>query len=537
MCRYHLFRTLPLSAALLFLIQCLPVSGTNILWITAEDLSPRFSFYGDSTVVTPNLDRLAREGVVYDRAFATYGVCAPSRHTLIMGMYPTTTGAGAMRTWKRTSAIKDITDPELLNIPVYEATPPPEARCFTEYLREAGYFCTNNAKNDYQFQPPISAWDENGRGAHWRNRPKPEMPFFSVFNFEVTHESRIHQPPSPAITDPWDVVVPPYYPDLETVRKDMAHHYDNIAVLDQQIGALLKQLEEDGLLEETIIFFFGDHGDGLPRAKRWVYDSGIQVPLLIRYPQDENRTGRNSALVSFIDFAPTVLSIAGVDVPEHMQGQAFLGKQKVEDREYIYAFRDRMDPAFETIRAVRDHQFKYIRNYRPELPYIGFIPYRDRMAMMQEILRLAGENKLGRDQWQFYSQAKPLEELYDTKSDPHEIHNLAADPAYFAVLQRMRTEHEAFQQRYPDLGLLPESELIKRLWPPDGKQPTTPSPEILRENGRITLSCPAAGASIVYRFGERGRWLLYSDPIEDQSTRIQVRAGRLGWKPSEIVTR
>ncbi|MEL6945522.1 MAG: sulfatase-like hydrolase/transferase, partial [Bacteroidota bacterium] len=174
----------------------------NILWITAEDISPRFSFYGDSTIQTPSLEKLANDGVVYDRAFATYGVCAPSRHSLIMGMYPTSTGAGAMRTWKRTSAINEISDPDLLNIPLYEATPPTGAKCFTEYLRAAGYYCTNNHKTDYQFSPPITAWDESSNNAHWRNRPDKDMPFFSVFNFNVTHESSIHQPKFPAVTNP-----------------------------------------------------------------------------------------------------------------------------------------------------------------------------------------------------------------------------------------------------------------------------------------------------------------------------------------------
>ena len=534
---FNLLKIIRRATVIFFAIYLHPGFATNILWITAEDLSPRFSFYGDPTVATPNLDRLAQEGLVYDRAFATYGVCAPSRHTLIMGMYPSATGAGAMRTWKRTSAIKDITDPDLLNIPVYEATPPPEARCFTEYLRAAGYFCTNNAKNDYQFRPPLSAWDENGGEAHWRNRPDPDMPFFSVFNFGVTHESQIHRPPSPEITDPARVPVPPYYPDTETVRRDIAHHYDNIAVLDQQIGELLQELEEDGLLEETIIFFFGDHGDGLPRAKRWVYDSGIRVPLVVRLPGQQRRTGRVGALVSFIDFAPTVLSVAGIAVPEHMQGKAFLGDQETSGRSFIYAFRDRMDPAFETIRAVRDHRFKYIRNYRPELPYIGFIPYRDRMAMMQEILQLAAAGKLEPAHWQFSARAKPLEELYDTETDPHEIYNLAANPDYFSELARLRAAHDAFQERFPDLGLLPEDTLIMRLWPPDGRQPTTPDPKVERKDGRIIMTCAAAGASIIYRFAQQGRWLLYHEPIADRPGKLEAKANRLGWKPSAVVVR
>ncbi|MCB0687067.1 MAG: sulfatase-like hydrolase/transferase [Saprospiraceae bacterium] len=507
----------------------------NILWITAEDLSPRLACYGDSLAHTPNLNELAREGVVYTRAFSTYGVCAPSRHSIIMGMYPSSTGAGAMRTHVRTSAIKDITDPELLNIPVYEATPPVGAKCFTEYLRQAGYYCTNNSKTDYQFKPPLTAWDESNQTAHWRNRPDPDMPFFSVFNFEVTHESKIHNPPSPSVISPQDVLVPPYYPDTETVRNDIAHHYDNIVALDHQIGELLNQLKDDGLLDNTIIFFYGDHGDGLPRAKRWVYDSGIQIPLIIRFPDQKLAGSKNNELVSFVDFAPTILSLCQVKIPDHMEGQAFLGSGKSEERKYIYAFRDRMDPAFETIRAVRDKRFKYIRNYRPELPYIGFIPYRDRMLMMKEINKMIENGSLKKDQWQFYSKHKPLEELYDTKNDPHEIHNLASDPDYLDTLYTLRSALEDFQLSHIDLGMMPETELIKILWPPNGIQPKTDAPEIKITDGLINISCTSEGASIAYREQNSDHWKLYTRPFPPKKgTTYESQAIRLGWLPSDV---
>ena len=520
-----------------FYFQLLSGQTKNILWITAEDLSPRFSFYGDSTVATPNLDRLAAEGQVYSNAFATYGVCAPSRHSIIMGMYPTTTGAGAMRTWKRTSAIDDITDTALLNIPVYEATPPPEAKCFSEYLRSAGYYCTNNFKTDYQFRTPFTAWDENSPTAHWRNRPNAAMPFFSVFNFEVTHESKIHHPPSPERVDPSVIDVPPYYPDTKTVRRDIAHHYDNIIALDSQIAVILDQLEEDGLIDETIIFFFGDHGDGLPRAKRWVYDSGIRIPLIVRHP--DGRKGEVDELVSFVDFAPTMLSICQIPIPSHMQGQAFLGPQKASaPRQYIYAFRDRMDPAPETIRAVRDKRFKYIRNYRPDLPYLGFIPYRDRMAMMKEILTLKDASLLGPNQWQLADTSKPIEELYDLRNDPHEIHNLAADAAHPETLKRLRAANDAFQDRFTDLGMIPEGELIKHLWPPNGDQPKTETPEISIREDMLYIECKTNGASIGYQINEMGPWLLYSDPIPADGIQIiSAKAIRLGYQPSGMVTR
>ena len=525
------------------LIACFLLSGQiltaqqpmNILWITVEDMSPRLGCYGDGTVPTPNIDRLAREGVRYTRAFATYGVCAPSRHSLIMGMYPSSTGAMAMRTWKRTSAIADITDTALLNIPVYEATPPPNAHCFTEYLRAAGFYCTNNSKTDYQFQPPITAWDESSNKAHYRHRPDQEQAFFAVFNNTKTHESQIHNPTAPEVTDPQQVVVPPYYPDTESVRTDIAHHYDNIHEMDKWVGQLLDELEADGLLDNTIIFFFGDHGDGLPRAKRWVYDSGIQVPLIVRWPDGRQAGTIQDELVSFIDFAPTVLSLAGLPVPEHMEGQAFLGPQKTEDRKYIYAFRDRMDPAPEYKRAVRDKRFKYIRNYRPDLPYIGFIPYRDRMLMMQEIIELDKQGKLGPDQWQFHAKSKPLEELYDTQVDPHEIHNLAGNPLYLDKLDELRRAHEAFVDRFGDLGQLTEGELIRHLWGPSGVQPVTAAPTMKKQAEKITLSSDSEGASIAYRWQGEDRWELYVEPIPNRAGKtLEAQAIRLGWEKSEV---
>lgn len=508
----------------------------NILWITCEDMSPRLACYGDRTVSTPHLDRLASESVRYTHAFGTYGVCAPNRHTLITGMYPTSTGGMAMRTYRRTSALHLIKDPALLAIPTYEATPPDGVKCFSEYLRSAGYYCTNNAKTDYQFRNIPTAWDESSSQAHWRNRPKSETPFFAVFNSGITHESKIFKQTSPQVVDPASISLPPYYPDTPIVRRDLTRQYDNIARLDAWVGDLLKQLEEDGLAKNTIVFFFSDHGDGLPRMKRWVYDSGIHVPLLIRFPERKDTPAVNDELVSFVDFAPTVLSLAGLDIPDYMQGQPFLGRQKAEDRKYIYAARDRMDPAPETIRAVRDKQFKYIRNYRPDLPYIGFIPFRDQQEIMQEILRIDKEGKLGADQWQFWADKKPLEELYDTLADPHEICNLASQPEYFEKLSELRDAHERWTQETNDLGRMPEQDLIRHLWPPDGKQPTTATPSVKVSDGYVSIQCETAGASI--GFSQRGHknWSLYSKPFQLQpGTQFQVQAFRIGWKPSKKV--
>lgn len=514
----------------------------NILWITVEDMSPHLPSFGDSTVSTPNIDRLAKEGIRYSNFYSVSGVCAPSRAALITGMYPTTIGAMHMRTMQRTAAIDKITDPELLAIPTYEAVPPAEAKCFTEYLRKEEYYCTNNSKTDYQFATPITAWDESSDKAHWRNGPE-EKPFFAVFNFTVTHESRVwERKDEPLRVDPDKVPVPPYYPDSPIIRNDIARNYDNIIEMDKQVGELMQQLEEDGLLDSTIIFFYSDHGSGLPRAKRWVYDSGLKAPLIIRFPDRKGEGTVDDQLISFVDMAPTMLSLLEIPIPDYMQGQAFLGPQKaVEPREYVYAARDRMDPATETIRAVRDADFKYIKNYRSNEPWVKFIPYRDQMDLMQELLRIGkekGSDLPSSQQW-IIAQNKPDEELYDTGKDPHEINNLAAEPAYTSKLEELRKAHEDWKEKTKDMGHIPETELIKQLWPPNGIQPITEKPQLKvvedrEDEMKIQLSSATEGASIAFRTDTTSLWSLYADPlILPIGSTVYARAIRLGFKESE----
>ncbi len=523
-------------------------SRPNILWITCEDLTPHFGCYGDRTVPTPNIDRLAREGVLYTHAFATTAVCGPSRHALITGMYPTSTYALHMRNHTRTSALDEIKDPETrayaTNRPLYEAVPPPEVRCLTEYLRLAGYYCSNNVKEDYQFHAPATSWDDSSREAHWRNR-REGQPFFSVFNYTVTHESGVFgDGRSPKVVDPENVPVPPYYPDTPTVRKDIAKYYDNVIVLDKQVGQLLGQLEEDGLLDSTIVFFYSDHGDGLPRSKRWVYDSGTRIPFIVRHPDKKEAGSKSDRLVSFVDFMPTVLSLAGVEVPEHVHGIPFLGDQVGEPREYVYLHRDRNGENRETIRAVRGERFRYVRNYRPNEPYIKPLAYRDRQAIMQELNRMIEQGTPAKNQWQFTARAKPLEEFYDTHTDPFEIHNLASDPQYFETMSEMRQALDAWIEMCDDPLDMPEDELVRtRVYPPDGEQPTTASPTIRVERAsqgkvRLTINCPTEGASIGFRVkgDDSDRWRVYDGPVELEATgEIEVVAHRIGYKPGEWV--
>ena len=528
----------------------------NILWITCEDISPHLSCYGDKTVPTPNLDRLAREGVLYSHAFATTAVCGPSRQALITGMYPTSTYALHMRNHTRTSALKEIKDPDLREFattrPLYEAVPPVQVRCLTEYLRLAGYYCSNNSKEDYQFLTPVTVWDESSHQAHWRKR-RPGQPFFAVFNYEETHESGVFgQGRFPKVVDPRDVPVPPYYPDTPTVRADLAKHYDNIAALDKQVGGLLGQLEEDNLLEDTIIFFFGDHGDGLPRSKRWVYDSGTRVPLIVRHPYQKNAGSKSDRLVSFVDFGPTVLSLAGVKVPDYVHGVPFLGPQAGEPRKYVYFHRDRNGENCETIRAIRDQRYRYIRNFRPDEPYIKPLSYRDRQAIMQELNCAIEQGTLTDDQWQFWAQAKPLEEFYDTLTDPFEIHNLASDPNHFSQMAQMRRALQEWIELCRDPLNMPEDELVRtRVYPPDGQQPTTMDPNVKLEplpklKARLTITCATEGASIGFRSKSiKGKkpsgsgkmpWTVYNGPVVVEATApIEVVAHRIGFKPSKRV--
>jgi arylsulfatase A-like enzyme len=435
------------------------VRPPNILWITCEDISPNLGCYGDPYAVTPNLDRLARQAVRYTSAFAPIGVCAPARSCLITGMYPPSIGTHHMRC---------------------TGTLPNFVRCFPEYLRQAGYYCSNNVKTDYNFPPPPSAWDESSRNAHWRNRAAGQ-PFFSVFNFTSCHESQIRLPEDEYQKrtahftpqqrhDPAKALVPPYHPDAPEVRRDWARYADMITYMDGQVGDLLAQLVEDGLADETIVFFYSDHGAGMPRSKRWLYDSSLRVPLLIRFPEKYRNLApggpgsTTERLVSFVDFGPTVLSLAGVPIPRHMQGRAFLGDQQAEPRRYIFGFRDRMDERYDMLRCVRDPRYKYIRNFMPHLPYFGhqYLSYMYQMPTMQVWQRLADEGKLSGPPALFMAESKPTEELYDTEADPYEINNLADSPDHQAVLQRLRGALRDWMAGNLDLGLLPEPDLRTR---------------------------------------------------------------------------
>jgi len=442
----------------------------NILWITAEDMSPALGCYGDEYATTPNLDALAEESVVYTNAFAASPVCSPSRSCLITGMQPVSMATHQMRS---------------------ELPLPTGVHGFPTYLREAGYFTTNNVKTDYNTADHErlirESWDESSPSAHWRDERRAEgQPFFAVFNDMTSHQSRTMVWPyevfvehvqsrlSPEqIHDPETVPLPPYYPDTPVTRRAMARFYDCVTVMDQNTGRILDQLEEDGLAEDTIVFFYSDHGSGMPRHKRLLFDSGMRVALMVRFPQkyrhlaDGEPGTRTDRLVSFVDFPATTLHLAGLGIPPYMQGKIFLGQDPDPPRDYVYGSRDRVDEVHEMARSVRDKQYLYIRNYLPYLSHNQPSVFSDLGAIRDELTRLARPGNLTNltpAQRDYAGPTKPAEALYDVQADPHQIHNLLEgelSPERAEALQRMRSAYRRLRGELGDPGALPESEVWK----------------------------------------------------------------------------
>lgn len=414
-----------------------PEELPNILWITSEDNSPFMGAYGDDYADTPNLDRLADAGIVYENAYATTPVCAPSRFTLITGTYANRMGTENMRS-------------------VYPI--PENIRFYPAYLKDLGYHTTNNVKKDYNTIDQPEVWDESSNEAHYSDRAEGQ-PFFHIRNFTTTHESRLHDPIDTLIHDPADAPVPPYHPNTETVRRDWAHYYDQMTRMDEQVGQVLDELEESGEAENTIIFYYGDHGGALPGAKRFMNQRGLRVPLIVYIPPkyehlkpEENRTDR---LVSFVDFPATLLSLVGIEPPKFMDGKPFLGEYESEPREYIHMYRGRMDERYDLSRAVRGQDFLYIRNYMPQRVYGQYLNYLWRAPTMQVWEEEYRAGNLNEIQSKFF-EPKPAEELYLISEDPWSVNNLADDSAYEEDLQRLREANSEWIRDINDLGFIPE---------------------------------------------------------------------------------
>ena len=456
-----------LKLALLFfsfpLSPLLALQKPNILWITAEDMSSSLGCYGDSDAITPNIDQFANESVRYTHAFASAPVCSPSRSCLIQGCLPPSMGTQHMRS----------------GFPL-----PNNFKGFPTLLRQRGYYTTNNVKTDYNsgnYQQIIdSSWNDSSSSAHWRNRSEVKKPFFSIFNLMTSHQSRsmvwteekfitevqskLHKN---EIHHPKRISLPPYYPDTPIVRKTVARFHDCVTAMDKEVGNILDQLKKDGLEENTIVFFFSDHGSGMPRHKRALLDSGMHVPLLVRFPKKwqhlaERKPGQTSKeLVTFVDFGPTILNLTGTQVPSYMQGKAFLGTGLTEKRTYVYGHRDRVDEVRDFARSVRDKKYLYIRNYMPHLSYNQPTAWPDIGEIRHEFYRLAKSKKMTPAQSHFAGPRRPIEELYDTEKDPLNLTNLASSSKHQKILEKMRNEHLRNALAIRDWGFIPEYEAWK----------------------------------------------------------------------------
>jgi len=438
-----------LLLALLIFHSCESLVGAdasrpNILWITSEDHGPHLGCYGDGYATTPNLDALARRGMLYRHAWSNAPVCAPARTTIISGMYPTATGSLHMRCM----------------VPSPDGT-----RTYPDFLREAGYYCTNNSKTDYNLSGLEQIWDESSNRAHWRKCPAGK-PFFSIFNLTVSHESQIRKRPHRAIHDPALVKLPEFHPDTPEVRQDRAQYYDKLTEVDTRTGEILAELAADGLAEDTIVFFYSDHGPGLPRCKRTPLNCGLQVPLIVYVPEkwlrlaptDYRVGGASDQLVNFVDLAPTVLSLAGIVPPTSMHGRAFAGEHQTEPSPYLVGFRGRMDERIDCVRSLSDGRYVYVRNFMPHLIYGQNLTYMFQTPTTRVWKKLFDERKLPPEQ-AFFWHEKPTEELYDLQSDPDEVRNLAESSEHSELLTSFRRALVTHQASIRDVGLMPESEM------------------------------------------------------------------------------
>ena len=400
----------------------------NILWLTSEDHGPQMGCYGDAYATTPHMDALAAKGMLFKHAWSCVTVCAAARTTIISGMHPPSNGGEHMRSM----------------------VPMPEGKkLYPQFLREAGYYCTNNSKEDYNLVKPDGVWDESSGKAHWRNRAAGQ-PFFAIFNEQCSHESQLRKRPHTPVHDPARVRVPAYHPDTPEVRQDWAQYYDQVTLADESAGSRLSEIAEAGLADDTIVFYYADHGSGMPRSKRWPCNSGLQVPMIVFFPEkwkhlapkEYSPAAKSDRLVSFVDLAPTLLSIIGVQPPTWMQGHAFAGKFQTAPQPFVFGFRGRMDERYDCVRSVTDGRYVYLRNYMPHLSQAQHVAYQFVTPTTQVWRRLFDEGKASPAQSVFWQAPKAPEELYDLLSDPDEVVNLASSAAHAGTLARMRKAQE-----------------------------------------------------------------------------------------------
>jgi len=428
----------------------------NILWIVTEDNSLHYmNLYTKGGAEMPNVSSLASEGVVFNNAFSNAPVCSVARSTIITGVYSPRIGTQYHR---RMSLVKLPDDVKPLPV----------------YLKEAGYYTSNNSKEDYNFIKDGEIWDESSGKASYKNRKK-DQPFFHVQNFHNTHEGQLHfdqeHLENALKTNNLDSVKPfPYHPDTPTFRYTQSLYHKHHKDVDKEIGKFIKKLEDENLLDNTIIFYYADHGGVLPRSKGYIYESGLNVPLVVRVPEKFKKLSpfkagsRTSTFVEFVDLVPTVLSLAGIEIPRSVDGKPFLGKKlkksKLEKQNTTFGYADRFDEKYDLVRSVRVGKYKYIRNYQPFNVDGLYNFYRYKMLAYKEWYKLFQEGKLNDVQSQFFKPRAP-EALYNIDEDPHEIKNLAKDKNYIEILLDLRRKLNDHLVSINDLSFIPEPHLLE----------------------------------------------------------------------------
>ncbi len=446
-CSVVILNTLPITN---ILGQQNTLPKPNVLWLVSEDNSPYIGVYGDTVTRTPNIDKLAETGVVYNNAFANSPVSAPSRNTIITGIYANSLGNHQMRS---------------------EYKAPAFVKLFPQYLKDAGYYTSNCEKEDYNVSkishPWKACWNESSLKATYKNR-QPGQPFFHVINFGITHESMMFDsiPDQELRFKPKDMAMFPYHPDTKDFRHDYAQYYHRVSQLDDEIGEVIDDLKKQGLFENTIVFYYSDHGGVLPRAKRYLFESGLRVPLIVHVPEmykhlmPEKIGTHTDRMVSFVDLAPSILNLLGLEIPRHMQGKPFLGKNVAESSEYVFGFRGRMDKKYDLMHTARSNQYRYIRNYYPERIYGQYLEYLWGSRAVRDWERLNKTDKLN-DIQSAYWKTKPYEELYDIVNDPHNIRNLASDRKYAKVLAQMSKATNKWIRETRPLDVFPEPMMVE----------------------------------------------------------------------------
>lgn len=455
-----------------FFISCDKNVKPNIFWITIEDQSQYLlPFNGNQDVTLPNLEKIAEESIVFDNMYATYPVCAPARSSIITGMYPNSIGTHNMRAMHFDNYFnndqkfgKRSEKEQVLEVPYYSSKLAESIKTFPEILRENGYYTYNDAKGDYNYILDInSVW--SGYRTNFK-LSKNQAPIFAVYNFNVTHESSMWKRDREELkVNPNDLkMIPPVFPDDSIVRHSLAVNYSNLIEMDRQVGDLVKSLKKEGLYENSYIFFYSDHGGPFPRHKRAIYETGTKVPFFVKLPNGKKEKIDKEQFLSFVDFAPTVLSIAEIEIPSEYQGIPFLGKFKSENkREYLFTSSDRFDENPDRIRAVRNKKYKYIRNYYPENSHALDVEYRTQMPLMRHLTGLHLQNKLSENANLWFRQPKLAEELYDLENDPFELNNLSVDINYSDQIIKFNKILDNWLDEIDDLGKIPEKELVKMI--------------------------------------------------------------------------